>query len=390
MLLILPSIKRILTFATSQLKILLTKYATLSLMNVLGIETSCDETAAAVVKDGAELLSHVVVSQIDIHREFGGVVPEVAARSHIEVVLPTISKALEDAELDWSQIDAIAVTNGPGLSGSLLIGTLTARTLAIAKDIPLYPINHVEAHTYANFITKAKNTAKILGVDSSNLPQNLPQFPLLSLTVSGGHSQLILFKGHNDYQLLGQTRDDAAGEAFDKVARMLGLDYPGGPAIAQAAKQGDDAAYQFPVAKLSSPYDFSFSGLKTAVLRHLQNLINADYSHPSFEISQKLSQKQINDTAASFQCGIVQTLVRATAHAYDEFKPKSVVIAGGVAANQELRRQLSESLPVDIEYAPISLCTDNAAMVASKGFWSAKQGNPEDPYNLQIEPSLTM
>ncbi len=359
-------------------------------MNILGVETSCDETAAAVVKDGVELLSHVVVSQIDIHREFGGVVPEVAARSHIEVILPTISKALEDAELDWSQIDAIAVTNGPGLSGSLLIGTLTARTLAIAKDIPLYPINHVEAHTYANFISKAKNTAKILGVDSSNLPQNPPQFPLLSLTVSGGHSQLILFQGHNDYRLLGQTRDDAAGEAFDKVARMLGLDYPGGPAIAQAAKQGDDSAYQFPVAKLSSPYDFSFSGLKTAVLRHLQSLINADYSHPSFEISQKLSQEQINDTAASFQYGIVQTLVRSTAHAYDEFKPKSVVIAGGVAANQELRRQLSESLPVEIEYAPISLCTDNAAMVASKGFWSAKQGHPQDPHKLQIEPSLTM
>lgn len=357
-------------------------------MNILGIETSCDETAAAIVKDGNELLSNVVISQIDIHREFGGVVPEVAARSHIDVILPTIQKALDEAGCEWSDIDGIAVTYGPGLSGSLLIGTLAARTLAITKNIPLYPINHVEGHTYANFITKATSKQSLFTTDQ--LPQQKPEFPMLSLTVSGGHSQLILFKDHDDYELLGQTRDDAAGEAFDKVARMLGLNYPGGPAIAKAAQSGDKTAYQFPVAKLDNPYDFSFSGLKTAVLRHLQDLIGADYTHPSFAISQHLNEKQINDTAASFQYGLVATLVDATVRAHDEFKPKTIVIAGGVAANQELRSQLSKALPVEIEYAPISLCTDNAAMIAAKGFWSANNRSSHDPYTLQIQPSLAM
>lgn len=396
-------------------------------MRVLGIETSCDETAAAVVEDGTKLLSNVIVSQIDIHKEFGGVVPEVAARSHIETILPTIEKALHDAfcgakahatcflsktlrspgeeglpatDRFWNKIDAIAVTYGPGLSGSLLIGTLTARTLALLKNKPLYPINHVEAHTYANFITKVGSSKQHVvsskgkdnkpGVKEEDLPKKEPEFPLLSLTVSGGHSQLVLFHDHGQYELLGQTRDDAAGEAFDKVAKLLGLGYPGGPAIVQAAASGDPHVYDFPTAKLADPYDFSFSGLKTAVLRHLQRLIGEEASFPSFEIAPHLSEQQVNDTAASFQRVIVETMVNKTVNAHDKYSPKIVVIAGGVAANQELRRQLAEALPVDIEYAPMELCTDNAAMVAARGYFSARYSQSIDPFSLNIEPSLSM
>lgn len=393
-------------------------------MRVLGIETSCDETAAAVVEDGTKLLSNVIVSQIDIHKEFGGVVPEVAARSHIEVILPTIEKAVCDAfgpagersmeygvhrsksELRtsdsgdlWSQIDAIAVAHGPGLQGSLLIGTLTARTLALAKNKPLYLVNHVEAHTYANFITKvgsskqhvASNKGKNKpGVKEEDLPKMEPEFPLLSLTVSGGHTQLVLFHDHGEYELLGQTQDDAVGEAFDKVARLLGLGYPGGPAIAHAAEEGDPNKYAFPKAKLSKSHDFSFSGLKTAVLRHLQELIGQDYSFPSFEIAPHLSRQQVRDTAASFQRVAVETLVEKTVQAYHAHQPATLVIAGGVAANQELRQQLTEELPVPVEYAPPELCTDNAVMIASRGYYASVVSDPVGPRYLETRPSLSM
>lgn len=361
-------------------------------MNILGIETSCDETAVAVVQDGRRLLSNTIVSQIDIHREFGGVVPEVAARSHIEVILPTIQKALTDAELTWGQIDGIAVTHGPGLLGSLLIGTLAALTLALLKNKPLYAINHVEGHTYANFITEVGSifNSQFPISKSLPLPPGQPGFPLLSLTVSGGHSQLILFQDHGGYRLLGQTQDDAVGEAFDKVAKMLGLSYPGGPSIAKAAEAGNPLAYNFPKAKLANPYDFSFSGLKTAVLRHLQRLIGEDYSFPSFEIASRLSQQQINDTAASFQRVAVETMVGKTLAAYREFGPTTVVIAGGVAANSELRAQLQEKLPIAISYAPPILCTDNAAMIAARGYFTALAEKPSDPLGLEVSPSLTM
>lgn len=357
-------------------------------MNILGIETSCDETAVAVVENGTKLLSHTVISQIDIHREFGGVVPEVAARSHIEAILPLIDKALTQAfpsEADqWSKIDGIAVTHGPGLSGSLLIGTLTARTLAITKHKPLWPIHHVEAHTYANFITSSREEIELA------LPSHGPEFPLLSLTVSGGHSQLILFSDHDQYRLLGRTQDDAVGEAFDKVAKVLGLSYPGGPSIAAAALHGDKHAYQFPISTLDNPYDFSFSGLKTAVLRHLQHLIGKDYNFPSFQIASHLSPQQVSDTAASFQETAVKTLVNKTYKATQQYRPKSVVIAGGVAANHRLREVLQERLPIDIEYAPGSLCTDNAAMIASRGYWRAINHEATDPYLLEVKPSLSM
>lgn len=342
-------------------------------MKILGIESSCDETAAAIVEDGKKLLSNVVVSQIDIHKEYGGVIPEIAARSHIEAINPVINKALAEANLTIDDIDAIAVTYAPGLIGSLLIGTLAARTLAILHHKPLVKVQHVEGHVYANFLNEKQ-----------------PEFPLLALIVSGGHSQLVLFKNHGDYELLGQTNDDAIGEAFDKVAKILGLPYPGGPAIARAAKDGDKFKYHLPDAKLKHPYDFSFSGLKTAVLRAVQKEVGVSYDFPSFKLKDKLKTSEINDFAASFQYTAIKTLVTKTVKAYNEFQPKSVVIAGGVAANQELREQLKAALPIDIDYAPISLCTDNAAMIATLGYYKFMNGKVTDPYELEVIPSISM
>lgn len=394
-------------------------------VNILGIETSCDETAAAVVKDGEEMLSNVVVSQIDIHKAFGGVVPEVAARSHIEAILPVIDEALEQAfpneEDKWGQIDAIAVTKGPGLSGALLIGTITARTLALIKDKPLYGVNHVLAHVYANFISpqelvasKNGDRSQESGAGETNTGRNAsptpisqlpspdhyshtsnkwiaPEFPVLALIVSGGHTQLVLFRDHYDYELLGQTQDDAVGEAFDKVAKVLGLEYPGGPSIQKSAQQGgDDHKYDFPKAKLSNPYDYSFSGLKTAVLRQVQVICGKDHTFPSFELAELLTDEQVKDVAASFQRVAIETLVDNTMEAVDEFSPKTVVIAGGVAANTELRKQLKSRLPIDIDYAPINLCTDNAAMIASLGYFHSQNAEADNPHTLEINTSLRM
>lgn len=355
-------------------------------MIILGIESSCDETAAAIVEDGSTLLSNVVVSQIDIHKEYGGVVPEVAARSHLEVVNPVVNKALREAHLTWDDIDAIAVTYAPGLIGSLLVGTLTARTLALLHDKPLYPIHHVEAHVYANFITAANgdSTRQLL------LPSKQPSFPMLALIVSGKHSELVLFHGHGDYELLGETRDDAVGEAFDKIAKILGLPYPGGPSIATAALEGDPKRYQLPKARLDSPYDFSFSGLKTATLRAVQREVGVDTTFPSHGLAERLTASQKHNFAASFQYTAVKTLVDAAEKAYHDLSPASVVIAGGVAANQELRRQLAERLPLPIEYAPIQLCTDNGAMVATLGYFFSQVKQPTDPRTLKVIPSLSM
>lgn len=339
----------------------------------MGIETSCDETSVAIVRDGHELLSNVVQSQIDIHKAFGGVVPEVAARSHIEVMLPVVEQALTEAKVTWDDIDAIGVTYAPGLIGSLLIGVLTARTLAIIKNKPLYPIHHVEGHVYANFLLD---------------PQ--PRFPLLALIVSGGHSQLVLFKTHGNYKLLGQTQDDAVGEAFDKVAKIIGLPYPGGPSIAKAAEQGNAKAFDFPKARLQGAYDFSFSGLKTAVLRRVQALCGKTHDFPSTQLAGLLMATQRDDIAASFQRVAIETLVDKTVAAYRDYSPASVVIAGGVAANQELRRQLRERLPIDIAYVSPALCTDNAAMIATLAYCQALRTEPCDPYTLEVKPSLSM
>lgn len=359
----------------------------LVMMKILGIESSCDETAAAVVEDGYRLLSNVVRSQIDIHKVYGGVVPEVAARSHIEVIIPVIEEALTQANLSWDDIDGIGVTYAPGLVGSLLVGTLAARTLAYMKNKSFYPVHHVEGHVYANFLTSAAEAALPTG---TQLPSAQPAFPMLALIVSGGHSQLVLFRDHGEYELLGQTQDDAVGEAFDKVAKILGLPYPGGPSVAAAAEKGDSKAFTLPYAKLAGKYDFSFSGLKTAVLRAVQKEIGVGYDFPSHELPQRVSDALRANMSASFQYTAVKTLVDTTLKAVNDFAPASVVIAGGVAANQELRRQLKERLPLPIEYAPMSLCTDNAAMIATLAYYHAKAGRVSDPLDLEVQPSISM
>jgi tRNA N6-adenosine threonylcarbamoyltransferase len=352
-------------------------------VKVLGIETSCDETAAAVVEDGRHLLSNVVASSMALHIKYGGVVPEIAARSHIEAMLPVIQQALDDAECNWGDIDAIGVTQGPGLGGSLLIGVMTARTLAIAHRKSLYAINHVEAHVYANFLTQ-------ISLPGYQLPAKQPDFPMLAIIVSGGHSQLVLFRGHFDYTVLGQTQDDAVGEAFDKVAKMLGLAYPGGPSVAKVALKGNPDAFRLPKAKMGK-YDFSFSGLKTAVLRLAQAQIGESFDFPSAKLPERLSAAQRADIAASFQHVAIETIVDKAKLAYEEFTPKSVSVAGGVAASIELRRQLSAALPSPIVYPDPKLCTDNGAMVAALSSFKAQFNQPvANADTLAIEPSLAM
>jgi len=338
-------------------------------MKILGIETSCDETAAAVVEDGQRMLSNVISSSLDLHVAFGGVVPEIAARSHIEVIIPVIEQALANAEVNWEGIDAIAVTQGPGLIGSLLVGILTARTLAITKNKPLLPVNHVLAHTYANFI--------------SDTP---PPFPALGLIISGGHSQLMHYRSHKDYNILGQTRDDAVGEAFDKVAKILGLPYPGGPSISQAAAKGEVTSVKLPTARLQNPYDFSFSGLKTAVLRAAQQMAGQDFTFASTELPKVLNDSQKADLAASFQQTAIDALADALALAEEEFQPKSVLLAGGVAANQTLRGTLQARLKSRLLYPDIKLCTDNAAMIAAAAYYW--QQTADNPYKLAVIPSI--
>lgn len=353
-------------------------------MKILGIETSCDETAAAVVEDGRRLLSNVVASSMDLHAAYGGVVPEIAARSHIEAMMPVVAQALSDASVEWDEIDGIAVTYGPGLGGSLLIGVLTARTLAITKDKPLYAVNHVTAHCYANFLTGTS-------LPGYSLPARQPEFPLLALIVSGGHTQLVLFRSFFNYIILGRTQDDAIGEAFDKVAKIIGLPYPGGPSISRKAQGGDPRAYKLPKANMESPYDFSFSGLKTAVLRTAQAALGKSYDFPSSKIASLLTEVQKADIAASFQHMAVETVVDKTLQAFKEYSPRSVIIAGGVAANQELRRQMSERLPINTGYTDLKLCTDNGAMIAACASFMADAGLPAaDPYSLDIAPNLAM
>ncbi len=362
-------------------------------MRVLGIESSCDETAAAVVEIDVSLsctlLTNVVASSMDLHVQYGGVVPEIAARSHIESIIPVIDEAV--TPVGWDSVDAVAVTYGAGLGGSLLVGVMSARSLSIAKNKPLYAVNHVEGHVYANFITGTS-------LPGYNLPGSAPAFPCLALIVSGGHSQLVLFRNHFDYTLLGQTQDDAVGEAFDKVAKTIGLPYPGGPSVGKKALEGDAQAFKLPKAKMPHKYDFSFSGLKTAVLRHAQAACGQDFTFPSKLLPSALSDAQKADIAAVFQRVAIETVVDKTIQAYEEFSPASVVIAGGVAASPELRRQLAERLPIEIAYTDPKLCTDNGAMIACLGAFKAKLGQddryrpqaPADPYTLDIQPNLSM
>jgi N6-L-threonylcarbamoyladenine synthase len=353
-------------------------------MIILGIESSCDETAVGIVRDGCELLGSTVASSMNLHAKYGGVIPEIAARSHIEAIIPVIEQALSDAGCTWDDIDGIAVTYGAGLLGSLLIGVLTARTLAIIKEKPLYAVNHVEAHLYANFITKS-------ALSSIQPRSQQPEFPMLGIIVSGGHSQLVLFKDHFNYELLGQTQDDAIGEAYDKVAKILGLAYPGGYKVSLLAEKGDPATFRLPKARMTQKYDFSFSGLKTAVLRQAQNMVGKDYSLPSHMLPDMLNDIQKADIAACFAKTACETIVDKALMAYEEFRPKSVIIGGGVAADKELRRQLADRLPCAIEYPDLKLCTDNGVMIATLGCFKAlRAATPADPYTLKVAPSLSM
>lgn len=351
-------------------------------MKILGIETSCDETAAAVVVNGTRIRSNTVVSQIDLFKAYGGVIPEVAARSHLEAILPVVDQALSDAETNWDEIDAIAVTYAPGLLGSLLIGTLTARTLAILHQKPLYAVHHLKSHVYANWAQSSASEEKC---------SQEPNFPLLALVVSGGHTQILYMKGHNQFEIIGTTLDDAVGECFDKVAKILGLPYPGGPAIAKAALEGEPR-FDLPHPKVRG-LDFSFSGLKTAVLRAVQTEVGVPISYPSHQLAERLSPQQGADFAASFQATAVAILVEKLQKAAGEHpEVKSIVLAGGVAANQALREATEQAFPnLPVFYPPLALSGDNGAMVAAAAYFEIQAGTQEaDPYSLNIYPRISI
>ncbi len=334
------------------------------MIRILGIETSCDETAASVVVDGREILSNIVASQIDLHARYGGIFPEVASRAHIETIFPVIQDAMSTAHLGWDDLDAIAVTRGPGLAGSLLVGVNTAKGLALGRALPLLGINHLEAHLYAAWLSETDFTL---------------EFPMLALIVSGGHTELVLMTDHGSYQYLGGTIDDAAGEAFDKVGRLLGLPYPGGPSIEEAAQRGDPAAYRFPRAWLDAPHqhDFSFSGLKTAVIRQVQRLEKETDTLP------------VPDLAASFQAAVVEVLATKTARAAAAFSVTSTILAGGVSANLALRKAVTSAVNGPVHTPPIALCTDNAAMVAACGYWRLQSGQ-RDGWDMDVAPGLPL
>ena len=328
---------------------------------ILGIETSCDETAAAVVVDGKTIVSNVVASQIDLHAQYGGVFPELASRAHVEKIGYVVEQAMADAGIDYDRLDAIAVTRGPGLVGSLLVGINYAKGLAVATNKPLLGIHHLEGHIYSLWLTE---------------PAKEIEFPVLVLIVSGGHTELLLMTGHGQYERLGSTLDDAAGEAFDKVGRMLGLPFPGGPNIENAALNGNPIAYDFPRARLDSSYDFSFSGLKTAVMREATVMpAGTSQRQPGAEKHAQLrSDVSVSDLAASFQRAVVTALAEKTARAAKEHHVTEVLMAGGVSANQALRKMMRHLSELPVRYPPLNLCTDNAAMIAAAGYFRYVSG----------------
>ena len=329
-------------------------------MRILGIETSCDETAAAVVEDGRRVRSSIVSSQVELHAPYGGVVPELASRAHVELVNPVVDEALMEAGiLDPGELDAVAACHGPGLAGALLVGVSAAKALALATGLPYVQVNHLEAHLYAGWL---------------EVPDLQP--PLAVLIVSGGHTLLVVMEDHGRYRMMGQTVDDAAGEAFDKVARFLGLGYPGGPAIDRLAAEGDPRAVSFPRAMLDEGYDFSFSGLKTAVLNHVRQ-------HPEVATA---------DVAASFQEAVVDVLTRKLVAAADDAGTPTLVLGGGVAANSRLRARVGEAAEGTgrrVFLPPLALCTDNGAMIAGAAWWRLRADGPT-PLDAGVAPSLAL
>ncbi len=382
-------------------------------MLILGIESSCDETGAAVVSDGRYLLSNVVASQAEIHQRYGGVVPEVASRQQLATIIPVIETALEQSGAQWSDLDGLAATYGPGLAGSLLIGLTAAKTLALARNLPFIGINHLEAHIYANWLRKGdpappRHLATRGSADASgDYQEGDPRFPALCLVVSGAHTELVLSRSHGHYELLGRTRDDAAGEAFDKVARILGLGYPGGPAIQKAAgerRAGIHPYYKLPRAWLRGTYDFSFSGLKTAVLHIVQG---AQGDSPAVPAGSDLRGHQyvrqgaqaagwggisVPDLAAGFHEAVVDVLATKTRMAAEEHRVAQVLLAGGVAANSLLRQRLAlelKPLGIPLSSPPIEFCTDNAAMIAVSGYFHLRLGE-RDGLDLDVKPGLQL
>ncbi|HLI87252.1 MAG TPA: tRNA (adenosine(37)-N6)-threonylcarbamoyltransferase complex transferase subunit TsaD [Ktedonobacteraceae bacterium] len=386
-------------------------------MLVLGIESSCDETGAALVGDGRYLLANVVASQSEIHNRYGGVVPEVASRQQLAAIIPVIETAMAQANCSWHEIDAIAATYGPGLAGSLLVGLTVGKALALAFDLPFLGVNHLEAHIYANWLRKGGPPQ---GTDDAGrgYQEGDPAFPLICLVISGAHSELVLVRDHGHYELLGRTRDDAAGEAFDKVARILGLGYPGGPAVQKAAQEAEEemlrqkkpaalarSAYRLPRAWLRGSYDFSFSGLKTAMLHLAEGATESQRSPASSSGGQQISQYtrmgmrasqkgalNVALLAASFQEAIVDVLAVKTRLAAQEYHVKQVVLAGGVAANASLRARLEQELSplrIRLSYPPVEFCTDNAAMIASAAFFHLWRGERHG-LDLDVQPGLSL
>lgn len=332
-------------------------------VRILAIETSCDETACAVLENGRALIWSTVASQMDIHARYGGVFPEVASRQHVLSIIPVVEETLAKANISLKDIDAVAVTRGPGLAGSLVVGMNMAKGLALGMNKPIVGVNHLEGHIYSSWIYKAGDDA----------PAE-PQFPLMALLVSGGHSELNLMTDHLTYKRLGSTRDDAAGEAFDKVARLLGLPYPGGPSVQRAAENGDPTRFKFPRARLDSPYDFSFSGLKTAVLYEVNNLKKINPTLP------------VEDLAASFQAAVVDVLFNKTLQAARDFNAKEILVAGGVSANRALREAFQAQNEFKVHIPAFSLCTDNAAMIAAAGYYRYALGHVSN-LNMDVQPT---
>ncbi len=350
---------------------------------ILAIETSCDETAAAVIEDSHIIRSNIVASQIDIHRQYGGVFPEIASRQHVFDIVPVIQSSLDAAAVSWNDLQALAVTRGPGLAGSLLVGVNTAKAIAWSRELPVIAVNHLEGHLYSNWLDQGGR----INPDAITRP-SLPEldalgqaFPLLVLIVSGGHTELILMRGHGRYERLGATLDDAAGEAFDKVARLIGLGYPGGPAVQAAAEGGDPKRFDFPrgltnyAIQPEHRYNFSFSGLKTAVLRQVREL--GDQPLP------------VADLAASFQAAVVDVLVSKTAYAAISLGVKRVCVCGGVAANKALREAVLNRLPVPASIPPFFLCTDNAAMIGAAAQYRLIGHGPSS-LDFDVEPDLAL